>query len=300
MIFHKKRASLKELKSIFRNFIERFIELKNLIYEVLGRVKGRVLDFLSFFSNVETYAASLSFYTLSAIVPVIIVILPTLSSIPNFQSQMDEVKGIILSNISPANTDEISRYLDEFMQNSQSLGMSALIYAIFASVLFFRNLEDISVKLFESKKRKFFDALVVYWALMTLSPIGVGVSVYFSREVQSIIDTTLSALNALLPFVSIWVLFFVLFKILANKPLPFLSLLSASLITMIVWSVLKWAFVYYVFFNKAYSTIYGSFSILMFFILWIYCSWVVVLYGMRLTQGFATNFGGKKDDSMLI
>lgn len=291
---------MKELKSSFKNSIKRFIELKNLIYEVLGRVKGRILDFLSFFSNVETYAASLSFYTLSAIVPVIIVILPTLSSIPNFQSQMEEVKSIILSNISPANTEEISRYLDEFMQNSQRLGMSALIYAIFASVLFFRNLEDISVKLFESKKRKFFDALVVYWALMTLFPIGIGVSVYFSREVQSIIDTTLSALNALLPFISIWVLFFVLFKILSNKPLPFLSLMASSLITMIVWSVLKWAFVYYVFFNKAYSTIYGSFSILMFFILWIYCSWVVVLYGMRLTQGFATNFGGKKDESMLI
>lgn len=267
------------------------------------RIKQRILDFLSFFSNVETYAASLSFYTLSAIVPVIIVILPTLSSIPNFQSQMDEVKGIILSNISPANTEEISRYLDEFMQNSQSLGMSALIYAIFASILFFRNLEDISVKVFESKKRGFFDALVVYWALMTLSPIGIGVSVYFSSEVQSIINnTTLSFVNFgdLLPFLSIWVLFFVLFKILSNKPLPFLSLMASSLITMIVWSVLKWAFVYYVFFNKAYSTIYGSFSILMFFILWIYCSWVVVLYGMRLTQGFVTNFGGKKDESMLI
>ena len=301
--FTKRGEVLKGTESIFKKVFRRFLEIKNLFCEVFLRIKQRILDFLSFFSNVETYAASLSFYTLSAIVPVIIVILPTLSSIPNFQSQMEEVKGIILSNISPANTEEISRYLDEFMQNSQSLGMSALIYAIFASILFFRNLEDISVKVFESKKRGFFDALVVYWALMTLSPIGIGVSVYFSSEVQSIINnTTLSFVNFgdLLPFLSIWVLFFVLFKILSNKPLPFLSLMASSLITMIVWSVLKWAFVYYVFFNKAYSTIYGSFSILMFFILWIYCSWVVVLYGMRLTQGFVTNFGGKKDDSMLI
>lgn len=262
------------------------------------------MEFIAFFNNVETYAASLSLYTLSAIVPVIIIILSILVSIPNFQSQMETVKNIILSNISPANTEVISQYLDQFMQNSQSLGMSALIYALFASVLFFRNLESISAKLFESKKRKFFDALIVYWALMTLFPIGIGISLYFSIEVQSAINKTnlASFINFadILPFISIWILFFVLFKILSNKPLPFLSLLFSSLVTMIVWSVLKWAFVYYVFFNKAYSTIYGSFSILMFFILWIYCSWIVVLYGMRLTQGFISNFGGKKDDSMLI
>lgn len=272
--------------------------------KIFTRLKSRILEFISFFNNVETYAASLSLYTLSAIVPVIIIILSILVSIPNFQSQMDNVKKIILSNISPTNTEVISQYLDQFMQNSQSLGMSAFIYALFASVLFFRNLENISAKLFESKKRKFFDALIVYWALMTLFPIGIGISLYFSLEVQTAINKTTFAgfidFADILPFVSIWLLFFMLFKILSNKPLPFLSLLFSSLITMIVWSLLKWAFVYYVFFNKAYSTIYGSFSIVMFFILWIYCSWIVVLYGMRLTQGFISNFGGKKDDSMLI
>lgn len=287
-----------------KRHFKQVLEIQGILKDIWQRVKSRVMEFIAFFNNVETYAASLSLYTLSAIVPVIIIILSILVSIPNFQSQMETVKNIILSNISPANTEVISQYLDQFMQNSQSLGMSALIYALFASVLFFRNLESISAKLFESKKRKFFDALIVYWALMTLFPIGIGISLYFSIEVQSAINKTnlASFINFadILPFISIWILFFVLFKILSNKPLPFLSLLFSSLVTMIVWSVLKWAFVYYVFFNKAYSTIYGSFSILMFFILWIYCSWIVVLYGMRLTQGFISNFGGKKDDSMLI
>lgn len=287
-----------------RRKISHLWEKAGIIKGIYERVKSRIIEFVAFFNNVETYAASLSLYTLSAIVPVIIIVLSILVSIPNFQSQIDVVKNIILSNLSPTNTEVISQYLDQFMQNSQTLGMSAFTYALFASVLFFRNLERISATLFESKQRKFFDALIVYWALMTLFPIGIGVSLYFSLEVQSVVDKSTLAgfidFGNILPYLSIWVLFFVLFKILSNKPLPFLSLLASSLITMIVWSILKWAFVYYVFFNKAYSTIYGSFSILMFFILWIYCSWIVVLYGMRLTQGFISNFGGKNDDSMLI
>lgn len=279
-------------------------EQAGIIKGIYGRIKSRVMEFVAFFNNVETYAASLSLYTLSAIVPVIIIILSILVSIPNFQSQIGAIKELIISNLSPTNTEIISQYLDKFMQNSQSLGMSAFIYALFTSVLFFRNLEKISARLFESQKRRFFDALIVYWALMTLFPVGIGVSLYFSLEVQSAINKTQIAefidFADILPFIAIWVLFFMFFKILANKPLPFLSLLASSFITMFVWSVLKWAFVYYVFYNKAYSTIYGSFSILMFFILWIYCSWIVVLYGMRLTQGFVSNFGGKKDESMLI
>lgn len=276
-------------------------QISKTIKKAYANIKCRLIEFISFFNNVETYAASLSLYSLSAIVPLIIIVLSILFSIPNFQEEIQYLKNIILSNISPTNTDVISLYLDQFMENSKTLGMSAFVYVFVASILFFRNLEHISSKLFESKKRTFFDAIVVYWALITLFPIGMGASLYFSLEVQTLFKgTNLLNLFDLLPYISIWLIFFVLFKILANKPLPFLSLMISSLTTMIVWSLLKWAFVYYVFFNKAYTTIYGSFSILMFFILWIYCSWVVILYGMRLTQGLITNFGGKRDDSMMI
>ncbi len=287
-----------------KKFYHQAISIKNVLKNAYIGIKNRVIEFLTFFNNVETYAASLSLYTLSAIVPVIIIVLSISLSVPNFQDKINYIKNIILSNISPANTDVIEAYIDQFMRNSQTFGMSAFIYVFVASVLFFRNLENISSKLFESKKRSFFDSLVVYWALMTLFPIGIGASLYFSLEFQSLLKHTsfINFINIvdILPYVLIWLLFFILFKILANKPLPFASLFVSSFITMFVWSFLKWAFVYYVFFNKAYTTIYGSFSILMFFILWIYCSWIVILYGMRLTQGFITNFGGKKDDSIMI
>lgn len=282
----------------------KLIEFNKLIKSAFSDTKSKISEFISFFNNVETYAASLSLYTLSAIVPVVIIILSIVVSIPNFQPQIEIIKKIIISNLSPTNTQVISSYLDQFMHNSMSLGTSAFIYALSTSILFFRNLEKISSKLFESKRRGFFDALIVYWALMTLFPIGIGTSLYFSLEFQTILNKTdiSDYINFMdfLPYISMWVLFFILFKILSNKPLPFASLLVSSFITMLFWNILKWAFMYYVFFNKAYSTIYGSFSIVMFFILWIYCSWIVVLYGMRLTQGLITNFGGKNDDSMMI
>lgn len=266
--------------------------IKNKIIIFLKSIKQKIIDFISFFNDVEIYAASLSLYTLSAIVPIAIIVLSIISYIPNFQDKVFVVKNLILSNLAPTSTEIFSLYIDQFMKNSQTLGMSAFIYVFIASILFFRNLENISSKLFESKKRPLFDALIVYWALITLIPIGISVSLYFSSDLHSILkNIDLISFSYFLPYIIIWILFFILFKILSNKKLPFFSLTFASFLTMIAWSLTKWAFVYYVFFNKAYTTIYGSFSILMFFILWIYCSWVIILYGMRLTQGFITNFG---------
>jgi len=40
-------------------------------------------------------------------------------------------------------------------------------------------------------------------------------------------------------------------------------------------------FVYYVTFNKTYTTLYGSFSTIMFFLIWIYLSWIIFLYGVK-------------------
>lgn len=69
---------------------------------------------------------------------------------------------------------------------------------------------------------------------------------------------------ALSPFLITTFLFFIVFKISANKPLPNWAVGCAALIVAIVWMCSKWFFVAYVFYNKAYLTIYGSFSILLF------------------------------------
>ncbi|MBR1819287.1 MAG: YihY/virulence factor BrkB family protein, partial [Neisseriaceae bacterium] len=41
-------------------------------------------------------------------------------------------------------------------------------------------------------------------------------------------------------------------------------------------------FVAYVGYNKTYINLYGSFSVLFFFLLWIYVSWVLFLHGVKL------------------
>ena len=278
-------------------FLRIFLIKSRTTFFILWNKIKSIWDFVAD-KELSFYAASLSFYTIFAIVPLLLIIFTIFINLPNFQSQIEQIRDLILSNILPTHTEVISQYLDTFMQNSSSLGMMGLGYVLIASVMFFRNYEYIAAKMFNSTPRKFFDSLLMYWTMITLFPVALAFSIYFSGEVQKTLKGTanLNLLFDLIPYILTWAIFFLLFKLSANKPLKLLSLLSASMLTTIIWLLTKWGFVYYVFYNQTYKSVYGSISIFLFLMLWIYISWFVILYGMRFCEGFGTNFGKKLEE----
>lgn len=265
----------------------------------MRKISVEIRRIYRFFDQQLIYAASLSFYTIFALIPMLLIFFSILLSFPQFQSEILELKELILSNLLPTNTDTFSQYLDAFLANSSKLGTMGLVYVLVTSILFFRNFEYVTAKVFNSSPRKFFDSVVVYWTMITLFPVSLALSIYFSGEVQRVLNDVadFSMLYKTLPYLITWVMFFVLFKISANKILHFFPLLLSSLGTTIVWLITKWGFVYYVFYNQTYKSIYGQISILLFLMLWIYVSWIVILSGMRSCEGFMSNFGKKLEQT---
>ncbi|CAM3402033.1 YihY family inner membrane protein [Helicobacter labetoulli] len=275
-------------EKIIRALLSKAQGIFTLLWDKIKTIWNFVAD-----NELSFYAASLSFYTIFAIIPLLMIFFSILVNLPNFQSQIEQIRTLILSNILPTHTEVISSYLDTFMQNSSALGMMGLGYTLVASIMFFRNYEYIAAKMFNSTPRKFFDSLIMYWTMITLFPVVLAFSIYFSGEVQKTLKGTadLSVLFDLIPYLLTWIMFFLLFKLSANKPLKILALLASSVLTTAVWLITKWGFVYYVFYNETYKSVYGPISIFLFMMLWIYISWFVLLYGMRFCEGFGTNFG---------
>jgi len=107
--------------------------------------------------------------------------------------------------------------------------------------------------------------------MLTLTPIALGASFYITGYIATLI-----------PYIIIWALFFLIFQIAANVKINPKASAICSLIVSVIFSVSKNAFIYYVFLNKSYTTMYGSFAILMFLFLWIYVSWIIFIYGLKL------------------
>lgn len=241
----------------------------------------------SFFDKELTlFAASLSFYTIFTIIPLLLIMLTLLTSLPSFQEYYGQIKEFIFSNLMPVNSEALVGHLDTFLANSAKMGIIGLAMVLVASLLFFKNFEYIANKIFHAQARGLLGSITTYLTMLTLTPIGLGVSFFITGYLANLVASNeyTSGFNILpmVPYLIIWGLFFLIFQIGPNvKVNPKASLIS-SLIISLVFSVAKNAFIYYVFYNKSYTTMYGSFAMIMFLFLWIYVSWIIFIYGLKL------------------
>ena len=236
------------------------------------------------------YASSLSFYTIFALLPMLLIVFSLVAAMPEFKENLESFKNLIITNFIPTHSDVFLSYMDSFLQNSTKLGGMGFIYAFVTSILFFKNYQDIAGKIFHTKGRGFWDSISVYWTCMTLFPLGILFSIYLSTKAYAYLQelgysASIAWFFQLTPYLVAWAVFFMLFKISANTKISNKNTLTSSLITALLWSICKWGFVYYVFYNKAYLTLYGSFSILLFLFIWVYLSWAILLFGMSLSRG---------------
>nr|WP_277812790.1 YihY family inner membrane protein [Caminibacter mediatlanticus] len=227
------------------------------------------------------YSAALSFYTIFSLVPIILIILTIFSSSPFFSEFYSKLEHFIASNILPSNQEIIKTYLQNFLSNSSKMGIIGGFYILITSILFFDNYETIISKIFNKEKRNLWEKIKLYWTLITLFPIMFAGVIYLSIKVKMLLIVPF--VFKIIPFLLLWLIFFLSYKLTLTNEQTKATFISSFIVT-IVFYISKNLFIYYVLINKTYTTIYGSISVLMFLLLWIYISWIIYISGIYLIK----------------
>jgi membrane protein len=231
------------------------------------------------------YASSLSWSTLFSIIPLLVIVLWIFTTMPLFDSVYQNIESFIFTSLLPADSKEIMAYINTFMDNSHKLGYVGLFYVLFAAVLFLKNYDFIVNDIFNTPSRSLLEAIKTYMLLTIIVPVLLGLSFYLSSYMQSYLDKdsliTTIYLYYFLPFLMVWMVFYILYQNSANTLITRSSALISSFITSLVWYLSKSAFLFYILHNKTYTSIYGSISTILFFFLWIYISWAIFLHGLK-------------------
>ncbi len=231
------------------------------------------LIFTEYFETILFEAASLSFYTIFAIIPFSLLLFSLFTNSPFFENLYLQVQNFIYSTMIPGKSDVIAKYMNSLIQNSTKIGIIGFVYGFIAAVLFFFNFEQLFHKIFKVKnKRDLWEKISTFWTLSGLSPIFLFLSFYLSLKIKGVID-----ILKLLPFLMIWFIFFLIFIVTPNKKISRRAAAISSLIAAILWNFLKFLFVNTIMKNKIYTTIYGSLSLLIYLFLWIYISWIILI-----------------------
>lgn len=231
------------------------------------------------------YASSLSWSTLFSIIPLLVISLWIFTTLPLFESAYERVESLILSNLLPTQSKELMQHINTFMENSNQLGYVGAFYVTFAAVMFFKTYDYIVNDIFTAPSRSIKSALKTYLLILLIIPVMMGASFYLSSFIQGYLDknsiTSSIHIFYFLPYLIVWMVFYVLYQMSANAPISVSSAMISSFITSLIWYLSKSAFLFYVLHNKTYASVYGSISTLLFFFLWIYISWAIFLHGLK-------------------
>ena len=246
-----------------------------------------VRDFIRtlFDDRIGYYASSLSWNTLFAIIPILVILLAIFTSLPLFDSLYKQIHDLLFKNFLPTDSQEIMSHIDQFVANSGKLGIMGAAYVLIAAIMFFKDYDFVVNDIFEGKRRSIWAAVKTYTGLVIIVPLMLGASFYLSSIIQHYLDksaiTSVIHIYYFFPFLVIWGMFYISYQLSAHKRISRRAAVTSSFIASSVWYLAKSGFVFYVTSNKTYTSVYGSISILLFFFLWIYISWAIFLYGLR-------------------
>ena len=234
------------------------------------------------------FAASLSFYTILSAIPIMIVIFYIFTLLPIFDDVYLYLRDIMINDFLPIDASkELLTKLDQFLLDSnKKIGVLGVIYVFLSSTIFFKNYDSIVNEIFRTKKRTIAKDIKVYWILIISVSLMIPLSFYISMLIDSLISDNLATTSIrifyFLPYIMIWTLFFVAYKVSINKKVSTNSAFISSFISSGIWYVGKAIFIFVILNNDTYKNIYGSLSIILFFMFWIYISWAIFLRGLKL------------------
>lgn len=236
-------------------------------------------------------AAALTYTTLFSVVPVMTVTFVMLAAVPAFRDLGDPIQAFIFHNFVPSAGEQIQQYLREFSSQARELTWIGVCMLMVTALLTLHTVEGAFNHIWRAPPvRRHMSSFLLYWAIISLGPLLLGAGFAASTYVTSL--ELLSGPHALpgaatllklVPLLSGIAAFTLVYAAVPNTRVPFRHALFGGCFTALLFEAAKALFALYVRLFPSYELIYGAFSAVPLFLLWIYFSWLIVLLGAELT-----------------
>ncbi|MBI5437272.1 MAG: YihY family inner membrane protein [Nitrosomonadales bacterium] len=233
-------------------------------------------------------AASLTFTTLLSLVPLITIALTMFSAFPVFEDFSNQIKAYLVNNLMPNMAGKvITQYMQQFTESAMRLTAVGIVFLAVTAMLMMLTIDHAFNTIWRiSRPRPLLKRLIVYWAVLTLTPLLIGASLSLTSwlvglsmgYVKQIPIFGVGALK-ILPALFTTLAFTMLFELVPNRYVPRMHALIGAVAAAIVFESMNRVFGYYISHFPTYKLVYGAFASVPVFLMWIYLSWLTILVG---------------------
>jgi len=252
-------------------------------------------------------AAALSYHTIFGIVPLAIVTLMIFQLFPTYSHIGERVKNFIYeqanftafnspvqSSDNPEETIKLTEHLDAIVTrffaetNKGQIGLFSILIVIWAALALLATIEKSFNNIWHvATGRNFLHRIISYWALLTLGPLILGTGIYVITRYSQIVQLQQTLLSHIAPEILSYfvatVAFFLLYFVMPNTKVSFKAAIWGAAVAALVWMAAKSIFGYCITELGLYRTVYGVMALIPMTVVWIYITWLTVLFGLQLT-----------------
>jgi len=233
-------------------------------------------------------AASLTFTTLLALVPMITIALTVFSAFPVFEDFSTQIKIYLMNNLMPESAAIIiTQYMQQFADSAARLTAVGIVFLTVTAMLMMLTIEkEFNVIWRVTRPRPLVKRLVAYWAVLTVAPLLIGASlsltswlVGLSMGHAKLVSPFGVVILKTLPVLFATLAFALLFRLVPNRYVPQSHALIGALVAAVLFETMNRIFGYYISHFPTYELVYGAFASVPIFLMWIYLSWLTILFG---------------------
>lgn len=252
--------------------------------------------------NITISAGHLAYVTLLSLVPFIMVTFTIMSAFPAFAEVRSKLEHFVFSNFVPTASDVVHQYMTDFVGNASQMSAIGILSLLVVALLLISNVDKTLNRIWRTESdRPIVYTFAIYWMVITLGPLLIGSSVIVSSYLTGLAAFTEeytpglgTLLLSLVPSGTAMIAFAILYLVVPNRRVFVRHAISGAVVATIAFEMTKSGFALYVTNFPSYELIYGALAVVPILFLWVYLSWVIVLFGAEFTCSLGEAFENRK------
>ncbi|NQD38344.1 YihY family inner membrane protein [Permianibacter sp. IMCC34836] len=237
----------------------------------------------------QAVAANLTLTGLLALVPLLTVMVSTFKLLPGMKGTRRTMEDFLFDHFVPGAGDTVKTHVLEFVSRASQLKLAGAVILIFTALMLMGTIDRAVNAIWGSRpSRRFGRKWLLYWAILTLGPmliaLSIGLSSYFFSlpYIKEAAGAARSSLTFVVPLLLTTFGFVVLYAWVPNRYVKPRHAWIAAIFAAVLFELAKRGFGLFVTTMPTYKAVFGALAALPILVLWMYLSWSIMLLGAEL------------------